>query len=59
MTTAVLACRQQPQTNGNGKHLPMAAPRSPADFCHACWSGEYPIHFKPHSRVRQMRLLDL
>jgi amidophosphoribosyltransferase len=27
-------------------------------FCHACWSGEYPIPFVPHPRQRQMRLLD-
>jgi amidophosphoribosyltransferase len=28
-------------------------------FCHACWSGEYPIPFNPHPRQRQMRLLDM
>lgn len=27
-------------------------------FCHACWSGDYPIPFTPHPRVRQLRLLD-
>jgi amidophosphoribosyltransferase len=27
-------------------------------FCHACWSGKYPIEFVPHPRHRQMRLLD-
>ena len=27
-------------------------------FCHACWSGEYPIEFTPHPRHRQLRLLD-
>lgn len=27
-------------------------------FCHACWSGDYPIEFVPHPRHRQMRLLD-
>jgi amidophosphoribosyltransferase len=27
-------------------------------FCHACWSGEYPIEFVPHSRQRQLHLLD-
>jgi amidophosphoribosyltransferase len=26
-------------------------------FCHACWSGEYPIEFTPHPRQRQMMLL--
>ncbi len=28
------------------------------EFCHACWSGQYPISFTPHPRQRQMRLLD-
>jgi amidophosphoribosyltransferase len=27
-------------------------------FCHACWTGDYPIAFSPHPRQRQMRLLD-
>jgi amidophosphoribosyltransferase len=27
-------------------------------FCHACWSGEYPVEFIPHPRHRQLRLLD-
>jgi amidophosphoribosyltransferase len=28
-------------------------------FCHACWTGDYPIAFSPQPRQRQMRLLDL
>jgi amidophosphoribosyltransferase len=28
-------------------------------FCHACWTGQYPIPFTPHPRQRQMRLLDI
>jgi amidophosphoribosyltransferase len=50
----------QPPPKPNGKSLPVivdAAQGSP--FCHACWSGEYPIEFTQHPRVRQMRLLDL
>jgi amidophosphoribosyltransferase len=27
-------------------------------FCHACWTGEYPVEFSPPPRQRQMRLLD-
>lgn len=27
-------------------------------FCHACFSGDYPINFEKHPRPRQMRLLD-
>lgn len=34
------------------------APASQRGFCHACWSGEYPISFTPHPRQRQLRLLD-
>src|SRR5437870_105669 len=44
----------------SGMSLPMVkdgAGESP--FCHACWSGEYPIAFTQHPRVRQMRLLDI
>jgi amidophosphoribosyltransferase len=32
--------------------------RAHDSYCHACWSGEYPIEFIPHPRHRQMRLLD-
>jgi amidophosphoribosyltransferase len=28
-------------------------------FCHACWTGDYPVPFNPHPRQRQMRLLDM
>ncbi len=35
------------------------APRlTRASFCHACFSGEYPINFEKHPRPRQLRLLD-
>ena len=44
----------------NGRSLPMAPdPTRTGGFCHACWSGEYPIPFTQHPRARQMRLLDL
>jgi len=44
----------------NGKSLPVVTDRAQGTpFCHACWSGEYPIEFTQHPRVRQMRLLDL
>ena len=33
-------------------------PSRQAKYCHACFSGEYPIPFVPHPRQRQMRLLD-
>lgn len=41
------------------KQLPTVGdPLSSSSFCHACWSGDYPIAFVPHPRQRQMRLLD-
>jgi hypothetical protein len=63
MIGAVMELRRQGSSNGNGKHLPMAPAdpnaRTENPFCHACWSGEYPIPFTQHPRTRQMRLLDL
>jgi amidophosphoribosyltransferase len=37
----------------------LAEPLDKTGFCHACWSGDYPIRFVKHPRERQMRLLDL
>jgi amidophosphoribosyltransferase len=34
------------------------APDGTGGFCHACFSGEYPVKFRGSSRPRQMRLLD-
>jgi hypothetical protein len=28
-------------------------------FCHACFSGQYPIRFEHNPRPKQMRLLDI
>ncbi len=39
------------------RHLPLATGRD--RFCHACFSGDYPVSFTPHPRQRQMRLRDL
>ena len=55
---AVIGARRAPVDDGEA-HLPIATePLDPASFCHACWSGDYPIPFTPHPRQRQMRLLD-
>ncbi len=46
-------------TEGDGterKSLPMAPNRD--GFCHACWSGDYPIPFAPHPRNRPPRLVE-
>jgi amidophosphoribosyltransferase len=58
MIEAVLS--QQATSIAAGRRgLPVVNQRLDAEsFCHACWSGEYPIPFTPHPRQRQMRLLD-
>ena len=47
--------------NGHGRSLPMIQDSTaPLDrFCHACWTGEYPVEFSPPPKARQMRLLDI
>jgi amidophosphoribosyltransferase len=62
MLEAVTRARAEPPPNGaNGRRsLPVAGrPLDNDSFCHACWSGQYPIAFTPHPRQRQMRLLDM
>ncbi len=56
MVQAVTQARVTPP----GKHpLPVAdSGATGSSFCHACWSGNYPIEFTPHPRQRQTRLLD-
>jgi amidophosphoribosyltransferase len=58
MIEAVTSAR--PKAQGNGKRaLPVAATAPDRrSFCHACWSGEYPVAFASHPRQRQMRLLE-
>ncbi len=64
MVGAVVAARnsdQPPAGSGAGpKHLPVIATASDArdQFCHACWSGEYPVEFRGEPAARQMRLLE-
>lgn len=39
--------------------VPEQRDHQPADrFCHACFSGDYPVKFEQSERPRQMRLLD-
>lgn len=58
MISAVTSLRREP-AGGQAKHsLPVVQALDRDSFCHACWSGEYPIAFTPHPRQRQMRLLD-
>lgn len=60
MVKAVTHAKDDPQATrvANGKSLPVVQPGKDA-FCDACWSGQYPIPFVKHPRVRQMRLLDI
>jgi amidophosphoribosyltransferase len=59
MVQAVTAAEPKQPGNGTKRSLPVAPTRPASDsFCHACWSGEYPIEFSPHPRQRQMRLLE-
>jgi amidophosphoribosyltransferase len=58
MVEAVM--KLSPAAKPNGKSLPVVNTKAAdSPYCHACWSGDYPIQFTQHPRVRQMRLLDL
>ena len=52
-------------TNGhahatNGVNVSAANPAASVDrFCHACFSGDYPVPFQESPKPRQMRLLDI
>ena len=57
MIDAIASTASMP-TNGK-RRLPVeVAPLEAQSFCHACFSGDYPIAFQKHPRQRQMRLLD-
>ncbi len=59
MVEAVLQSAAKPPTNGSQRRLPtVPSPLEATSFCHACFSGDYPIAFTKHPRQRQMRLLD-
>ncbi len=55
LVAGVTAARRDQKPSENGRALPVV---SEAPFCHACWTGQYPIEFHPHPRSRQMRLLE-
>ncbi len=57
MVDAVRAAR--PPRAPEHRSLAVLAPElGENSFCHACWSGDYPIEFSAHPRQRQMRLLE-
>lgn len=39
------------------RHLTVAQTLTSTSFCHACWSGDYPIKFSPPERKTQLPLL--
>jgi amidophosphoribosyltransferase len=43
--------------NGSNEEAPESRPLDETSFCHACWSGEYPIRFTPAPKKLQLRLL--
>ncbi len=58
MRTAVVSARVEPRVNGNRSLPVVGRPLTQDSFCHACWTGEYPIEFSPHPRQREIRLLE-
>lgn len=44
--------------NGRGRQLPVVQ-NGLDSFCHACWTGQYPVEFTSPPKQRQMRLLDI
>ncbi|HET9932590.1 MAG TPA: amidophosphoribosyltransferase, partial [Polyangiaceae bacterium] len=44
--------------NGRGRQLPVVQNQLDS-FCHACWTGQYPVEFTSPPKQRQMRLLDI
>jgi amidophosphoribosyltransferase len=60
MQEAVVLARTEAAGRSTHRTLPVVGqPLETGAFCHACWSGDYPIPFVPHPRQRQMRLLDV
>lgn len=58
MNDAVVRARSD-ASGRKQRSLPVhGAAMSGSSFCHACWTGQYPIEFSPPPRQRQMRLLD-
>jgi len=60
MLGAVTSAEPRRAANGGAPHSLPVVPSRPdqQSFCHACWSGQYPIEFTPHPRQRPTRLLE-
>lgn len=63
LTDSVLAAQmERPEVppdamHSSRRHLAMAKPMTNESFCHACWSGDYPIDFTPRTKKQQLPLL--
>ncbi|HEV8550515.1 MAG TPA: amidophosphoribosyltransferase [Polyangiaceae bacterium] len=59
MQRAVVRAQSDAHGRATRRSLPVANQAlETTSFCQACWTGEYPIHFVPHPRVRQMMLME-
>jgi len=54
-----LHLRAHDDLNGSGGEpgSKRTAPLSKTTFCHACWSGDYPVQFRPSEKKTQLPLL--
>jgi amidophosphoribosyltransferase len=59
MHLAVVGAREPAPRDTRPGSLPVIHNDGLHSFCHACWTGEYPIEFTPPPRQRQMRLRDI
>jgi amidophosphoribosyltransferase len=46
-----------PDPASSKRHLTVAQSLTETSFCHACWSGDYPVKFQPQERKEQLPLL--
>ncbi len=58
MENMVDAITELSNSDKRRRNLPVLA-QGEERYCHACFSGQYPIEFKPSTRNQQMRLIDL
>jgi amidophosphoribosyltransferase len=47
----------QAEVEGAPSSLRARSPLTRSSFCHACWSGEYPVQFRPTEKKTQLPLL--
>jgi amidophosphoribosyltransferase len=67
LTESVLAAQDSRPAKGEGtderqdgaasSQRPKPGPLTKSSFCHACWSGDYPVQFRPPEKKTQLPLL--